>query len=81
MKKSSTSVAELKNIINPTGMSMTDKERLDIINRIYGEVLEYKNLTWYYTRKNIGISYLRSKKKGDSQRVLALYGTHEQRYW
>ena len=81
MKKSSTSVAELKNIINPTGMSMTDKERLDIINRIYGEVLEYKNLTWYYTRKNIGISYLRSKKKGDSQRVLALYGTHDQRYW
>ena len=43
---------------------MTDKERLDIINQIYGEVLEYKNLTWYYTRKNIGISYLRSKKKG-----------------
>ena len=81
MKKSSASVAELKNIITPTGMSMTDKERLDIINRIYGEVLEYKNLTWYYTRKNIGISYLRSKKKGDSQRVLALYGTHEQRYW
>ena len=74
-------VAGLKDIINPTGMSMTDKERLDIINRIYGEVLEYKNLTWYYTRKNIGISYLRSKKKGDSQRVLALYGTHEQRYW
>ena len=64
MKKSSASVAELKDIINPTGMSMTDKERLDIINRIYGEVLEYKNLTWYYTRKNIGISYLRSKKKG-----------------
>ena len=81
MKKSSASVAGLKDIINPTGMSMTDKERLDIINRIYGEVLEYKNLTWYYTRKNIGISYLRSKKKGDSQRVLALYGTHDQRYW
>ena len=81
MKKSSASVAGLKDIINPTGMSMTDKERLDIINRIYGEVLEYKNLTWYYTRKNIGISYLRSRKKGDSQRVLALYGTHDQRYW
>ena len=51
------------------------------LSLIYGEVLEYKNLTWYYTRKNIGISYLRSKKKGDSQRVLALYGTHDQRYW
>ena len=57
------------------------KERLDIINRIYGEVLEYKNLTWYYTRKNIGVSYLRSKEKGDAARVLSLYGTHEQRYW
>ena len=57
------------------------QERLDIINRIYGEVLEYKNLTWYYTRKNIGVSYLRSKKKGDAARVLALYGTHDQRYW
>ena len=56
------------------------KERLDIINRIYGEVLEYKNLTWYYTRQNIGVSYLRSKEKGDAARVLSLYGTHDQRY-
>ena len=72
---------DLKEVPTATGLSMTDKERLDIITRIYGEVLEYKNLTWYYTRKNIGISYLRSKKKGDSQRVLALYGTHDQRYW
>ena len=27
------------------------------------------------------IHILRSKKKGDSQRVLALYGTQDQRYW
>ena len=79
LEESSNLLLDLKEVT--TGLSMTDKERLDIINRIYGEVLEYKNLTWYYTRKNIGISYLRSKKKGDSQRVLALYGTHEQRYW
>jgi branched-chain amino acid transport system ATP-binding protein len=70
-----------KEVTTATGLSMTDKERLDIINRIYGEVLEYKNLTWYYTRKNIGVSYLRSKEKGDAARVLSLYGTHEQRYW
>ena len=81
LKESSDLLLDLKEVTTATGLSMTDKERLDIINRIYGEVLEYKNLTWYYTRKNIGISYLRSKKKGDSQRVLALYGTHEQRYW
>ena len=81
LEESSNLLLDLKEVTTATGLSMTDKERLDIINRIYGEVLEYKNLTWYYTRKNIGISYLRSKKKGDSQRVLALYGTHEQRYW
>lgn len=81
LEESSNLLLDLKEVTTATGLSMTDKERLDIINRIYGEVLEYKNLTWYYTRKNIGISYLRSKKEGDSQRVLALYGTHEQRYW
>ena len=81
LKESSDLLLDLKEVTTATGLSMTDKERLDIINRIYGEVLEYKNLTWYYTRKNIGISYLRSKKKGDSQRVLALYGTQDQRYW
>lgn len=81
LEESSNLLLDLKEVTTATGLSMTDKERLDIINRIYGEVLEYKNLTWYYTRKNIGISYLRSKEKGDSQRVLALYGTHDQRYW
>lgn len=81
LEESSNLLLDLKEVTTATGLSMTDKERLDIINRIYGEVLEYKNLTWYYTRKNIGISYLRSKKKVDSQRVLALYGTHDQRYW
>ena len=33
MKKSSRSITELKNIINPTGMSMNDKERIDLVNR------------------------------------------------
>lgn len=64
LEESSNLLLDLKEVTTATGLSMTDKERLDIINRIYGEVLEYKNLTWYYTRKNIGISYLRSKKRG-----------------
>ena len=81
MKKSSASVAGLKDIINPIGMSMTDKERLDIIDRIYYEMLEYRNLTEYYTRKNISVSFLRSRQRGDSERVRALYGGHNDRYW
>ena len=35
----------------------------------------------YYTNRNIGISYLRAKKKNDTQRVLDLYGTDNQKYW
>lgn len=68
LKESSDLLLDLKEVTTATGLSMTDKERLDIINRIYGEVLEYKNLTWYYTRKSIGVSYLRSKEKGDAAR-------------
>ena len=34
-----------------------------------------------YTRKNISVSYLRAKKKNDTDRVLALYGSADERYW
>lgn len=72
---------DLKEVTTSTGLSMSDKERLEIIDKIYQDVSDYKNLTWYYTRKNIGVSYLRSKKSGDSARVLALYGSQSERYW
>ena len=78
--KSSTSVAELKNIINPTGMSMTDKERLDLIERVYREMRHYRTLVNYYTRKNLRVSYLRAREKGETEQVLKLYGENE-RYW
>ena len=41
----------------------------------------YRNLVNYYTRKNISVSYLRAKKKNDTDRVLALYGSADERYW
>ena len=80
MKKSSRSIAELKNIINPTGMSMNDKERIDLVNRVYGEMTHYKKLANYYTRKNLHVSYLRAKQKNEQQQVFDLYGKDE-RYW
>ena len=39
------------------------------------------SLVNYYTRKNISVSYLRAKKKNDTDRVLALYGSADERYW
>ncbi len=35
----------------------------------------------YYTRKNISVSYLRSQRKNDTQRVLDLYGSADEKYW
>lgn len=71
---------ELKVVTTATSLSMSDKERMDIIERIHSEVSEYRNLVGYYTNKNISISYLRAKKANDYQRILDLYGTNE-RYW
>ena len=67
-------------IINPTGMSMTDKERLDLIERVYREMRHYRTLVNYYTRKNLRVSYLRAREKGETEQVLKLYGEDE-RYW
>lgn len=72
---------ELKQIVSSSSLSLNDKERMDIITRIYKEVKEYHNLVRYYTNKNISVSYLRAKKKNDAKSVLDLYGTSNQKYW
>ena len=74
-------LGELKNVVNITTMSMTDKDRMDIVDRCYKEMSRFRNLTAYYTNKNISVSYLRAKKKADTQRVVNLYGMGAQKYW
>lgn len=75
-------VTELKLVVTPgNGLSMSDKERMDMIDQIYTKMVDYRNLTRYYTNKNISISYIRSQQKGDMQRVRALYGKPSERYW
>lgn len=72
---------ELKDVVNVNGLSMTDSERMDIINYVHDRLKRHRDLTAYYTRKNISISYLRAQKTGDTDRVMALYGTADERYW
>ena len=67
--------------MNINGMSMSDAERLGLIDRAYNSLLNYRNLVSYYTRKNISVSYLRAKKQNDTDRVMALYGRGDERYW
>ncbi len=81
LNESTALLKELKQIVNATNLSLNDKERMDIIDRVYKEVKDYHNLVRYYTNKNISVSYLRAKKKNDAKRVLDLYGTSTQKYW
>ncbi|TWI18826.1 DUF4141 domain-containing protein [Sphingobacterium siyangense] len=81
LNESTELLKELKQIITASSLSLNDKERMDIIDRVYKEVKDYHSLVRYYTNKNISVSYLRAKKKNDTQRVLELYGTANQKYW
>jgi len=72
---------ELKQIVTSSSLSLSDKERMDIIDRVYKEVKEYHSLVRYYTNKNISVSILRAKKQNSIKRVLELYGAPNQKYW
>ncbi|MPL97207.1 hypothetical protein SDC9_43395 [bioreactor metagenome] len=75
-------VTDLKNVVTGSnGLSLSDKERMDAIDDIYTKMLDYRNLTKYYTQKSISVSYIRAKEKGDTDRVLSLYGSPAERYW
>ena len=81
LEESNDVLTELKNVVNITTLSMTDKERMDAVDQIYTRMLRYRNLTRYYTDKAISVSFLRSQSKGDAARVQALYGKPSERYW
>jgi len=74
-------IRELKDVVNVSTMSMTDKERMDVVDSVYGRLRDQRNLVNYYTRRNISVSYLRARKAGDTDRVMALYGDTDARYW
>ena len=81
LEESNNVLKEMKDVVNITTLSMTDKERMDVVDRCYNSVRRYRNLVMYYTNKNISVSYLRARKKNDMDRVLSLYGSRSDRYW
>lgn len=81
LEESNDVLTELKNVVNITTLSMTDKERMDVVERCYSKMKRYRNLVGYYTNKNISVSYLRAKKKNDLDRIMGLYGKSNEKYW
>ena len=81
LEESNDVLTELKNVVNITTLSMTDKDRMDVVEGCYQKMKRYRNLVSYYTNKNISVSYLRAKKKNDLDRIMGLYGSMNERYW
>ncbi len=81
LNESTELLRELKQIVSSSSLSLSDKERMEVIDRVYKEVKEYHSLVRYYTNKNISVSILRSKKQNDTKRVMDLYGPASQKYW
>lgn len=81
LEQSNDVLTELKGVVNITTLSLTDKERMEVVDSAYDRMLNYRNLVTYYTNKNIGVSLLRAKKKNDTDRVMSLYGNESERYW
>ena len=82
LKESGNLLSDIKELVSSSnGLSMTDAERMGLIDQIYTKMVSYRNLVSYYSRKNIAVSFIRSKEKGDTERVRALYGSPSERYW
>ena len=81
LEESNNVLKEMKEVVNITTLQMTDKERMDVVDRCYNSIRRYRNMVSYYTNKNISVSYLRARKKNDVSRVMSLYGNANERYW
>jgi len=72
---------EMKDVVNANGLSMTDYERMSIIDNVYERLRKHRNLVSYFTRKTLSVSYDRAVKSSETQRFLDLYGTVNEKYW
>ena len=81
LKESGNLISDIKNVVSGSnGLSMTDAERMGIIDNIHTKMVEYRNLVKYFSKKSISVSFIRSQEKGDMERVRALFGDPYARY-
>mgnify|MGYP003354585394 FL=1 len=81
LEESNGVLQDLRQVINVSTLSMTDKDRMDVVDGCHASMRRYRNLVNYYTNRNIAVSILRARKKNDLDRVLALYGSETSKYW
>lgn len=82
LNESGNLLADIKNVVSiSNGLSMTDAERMSIIDEIHAKMVEHRNLVRNFSKKSISVSFIRSQEKGDLARVQSLYGNPSDRYW
>ncbi len=81
LEESNGVLQDLKQVVNVSTLSMSDKDRMDVVDNCYREMRRYRNLVSYYTNRNVAVSYLRARKKNDMDRILRLYGDDTAKYW
>ena len=72
LEESNGVLQDLKQVIDVSTLSMTDKDRMDVVDECYRDMRRYRN---------IAVSYLRARKRNDMDRVMRLYGDETSRYW
>lgn len=81
LQRGANSLKDLQGIINPSTLSLTDKDRLDVVDKSHAELTHLRDLTAYFTRKMRSVALIRAYKKNEKKRALSLYGTDEEKYW
>ena len=74
IKESTGTLSDLKMILKPNVMKMTDSERLESIDRLDEEMKNHYALTRYFTQKTMAVSYVRSDEQAEMEAVKLLYG-------
>jgi PBP1b-binding outer membrane lipoprotein LpoB len=72
---------EVLTVTTVSSLSMTDRERMQVIDAVYERVKHHRTLVNYYTHKNIAVAYAREDKAHRIERVEALYGSDSEKYW
>ena len=77
MQQGADALKELQDIINPSDLSMTDKDRMDVVDKCHAELLRLRTLTTYYTRRTIGVALQRARARNETERFMSLYNQSE----
>lgn len=81
LQRGANSLKDLQGIINPSTLSLTDKDRLEIVDKSHAELTHLRDLTGYFTRKMRSVALIRAYEKNEKKRALSLYGADEDKYW